>query len=108
MIRTIFALLFIAVGLIFSGISVLGLFRFRDALSRMHAAAIVDTLGVMGVVLGLLLLFGWGVVSVKLCLIWIFLWMTSPIASHLIAKMELLTGYDTDADEKTVEKERLL
>mgnify|MGYP003295453618 CR=1 FL=1 len=108
MIRLILAAVFIGIGVLAAGVGVLGLFRFSHVLNRMHAAAIVDTLAVLGVVLGLLLLFGLSVVSVKLLLILIFLWLTSPVASHLIAKMELLTGLELDADEKTGEKERLL
>lgn len=107
-IRMILAALFLTLGVFAALVSVLGLFRFRNVLARMHAAAIVDTLAVLGVVLGLLLLFGLSVVSIKLMLILIFLWLTSPVASHLIAKMELLTGYELDADEKTGERERVL
>lgn len=107
-IRMILAALFLTLGVFAALVSVLGLFRFRNVLARMHAAAIVDTLAVLGVVLGLLLLFGLSVVSIKLMLILIFLWLTSPVASHLIAKMELLTGYELDADEKTEERERVL
>ena len=105
MIKDILAVILISIGLFTVCVGTLGLFRFNNVLNRMHAAAMVDTLGVLGVVLGLLLLCTSWVVCVKLVLILIFLWMTSPIASHLIAKMELLTGMDMDADEKTDRKE---
>lgn len=105
MIKAIIAMLFISIGLFTVCVGTLGLFRFNNVLNRMHAAAMVDTLGVLGVVLGLLLLCSSWVVCIKLALILIFLWLTSPIASHLIAKMELLTGMDMDADEKTDRKE---
>lgn len=105
MIKTILALVFITIGLFTVCVGTLGLFRFKCVLNRMHAAAMVDTLGVLGVVLGLLLLCSSAVVCLKLVIILIFLWLTSPIASHLIAKMELLTGMDLDADEKTDRKE---
>ena len=105
MIKSIIAVVLISISLFAVCVGTLGLFRFKYVLNRMHAAAIVDTLGTLGIVLGLLLLCSSAVVCLKLVLILIFLWLTSPIASHLIAKMELLTGMDIDADEKTDRKE---
>lgn len=105
MIKSIIAVILISISLFAVCVGTLGLFRFKCVLNRMHAAAIVDTLGTLGIVLGLLLLCTSTVVRLKLVLILIFLWLTSPIASHLIAKMELLTGMDIDADEKTDRKE---
>ena len=108
MIRTVLGAALISVGLFAICVGVLGLFRFRYVLNRMHAAALVDTLGVLGVLMGLMLLCGIGVTTGKLFLIVVFLWLTSPIATHLIAKMELLTNFDTDADLETEEGEHLL
>ncbi|MEG0778988.1 MAG: monovalent cation/H(+) antiporter subunit G [Oscillospiraceae bacterium] len=71
--------------------SVFGIFRLRYVLNRMHVAALCDALGIFSVLAGLILLRGWSVISLKLALILVFLWMTSPVASHLIAEMELLT-----------------
>lgn len=105
MVKAIIGVILISVGLFTVCVGTLGLFRFKCILNRMHAAALVDTLGTLGVVLGLLFLCDSAVVCLKLILILIFLWLTSPIASHLIAKMELLTGMDIDADEKTDRKE---
>lgn len=108
MIRTILGIAFIAAGLFAICTAILGLFRFRCVLNRMHAAALVDTLGALGVLLGLMVLCGPSVVSGKLLLILIFLWLTSPVATHLITKMELLTNLDVDADAEAEKGERLL
>ena len=108
MIRTIFGVALISLGLFTVCVGVLGLFRFRFVLNRMHAAALVDTLGVLGILGGLALLCGAGTVTGKLFLIAVFLWLTSPISSHLIAKMVLLTDFDIDADEISEEGEELL
>lgn len=67
----------------------LGLFRFRYALNRIHAAALVDTLGILLMVGGLILRAGFTLVSVKLLAVIVFLWCTSPVSSHLLAKLEL-------------------
>lgn len=107
-IRTILGVALILVGLFATCVGVLGLFRFRYVLNRMHAAALVDTLGALGVLVGLMLLCGVTVTTGKLFLILVFLWLTSPVATHLIAKMELLTGLDIDADAKAEEGEQRL
>ena len=58
-IRTIAALGLILLGTLVIAISILGLFRFRDALERIHAGAVTDTLGVLLILGGLILLCGW-------------------------------------------------
>lgn len=78
--------------------SVVGIFRLRYVLNRMHAAALCDALGIFLILVGLILLRGWSVVSVKLLLVLVFLWLTSPVASHLIAEMEVKTHPDIERE----------
>ncbi|MCW8193771.1 monovalent cation/H(+) antiporter subunit G [Proteobacteria bacterium 005FR1] len=70
--------------LIFSG--GLGLLRFPDFYTRMHAAGITETLATGLILLGLMLLAGWGIVLAKLMMILLFILITSPTASHALAK----------------------
>ncbi|MDD2956774.1 MAG: monovalent cation/H(+) antiporter subunit G [Oscillospiraceae bacterium] len=83
------ALLVFGVFVFFS--AVLGLYRFDYALNRMHAAAVGDALGIFCVLMGLILLHGWSLSAAKTTLVFLFLWLTSPVASHLIAEMEVVT-----------------
>ncbi|MCI2057472.1 MAG: monovalent cation/H(+) antiporter subunit G [Oscillibacter sp.] len=71
--------------------AVLGLYRFDYVLNRMHAAAVGDALGIFCILAGLMLLHGWSLSAAKTLLILVFLWLTSPVASHLIAEMEVTT-----------------
>jgi len=71
--------------------AVLGLYRFDYVLNRMHAAAVGDALGIFCILLGLMLLHGWSLPAFKTLAILLFLWLTSPVSSHLIAEMEVLT-----------------
>ncbi len=89
-------------GVFFIVSSVVGNFKFRFALNRMHAAALGDTLGLLGVVVGITLFHGLDATSLKLLLIVALVWITSPVSSHLIMLMELSNG--TAAAE--VEEER--
>lgn len=82
----------ISAGLIIIILSVLGVYRFRFVLNRMHAAAMGDTLGILFIILGLMAANGFNMVLVKfLCLI-VFMWIASPVSSHLITKLEYLTN----------------
>lgn len=73
-------------------LSVIGVFRFRFVLNRMHAAAMGDTLGILLVLGGLIVLSGFTALSLKLLLTIVMLWLTSPVSSHLIARLEVTTN----------------
>jgi multicomponent Na+:H+ antiporter subunit G len=92
----------LAFGLFVFFSAVLGLFRFHSALNRMHAAAVGDALGIFCVLAGLCCLRGAVLPSLKLGLVLLFLWLTSPVASHLLAEMELNTNPEA-AEECEVE-----
>ena len=88
-------------GLLLTGVAVffiemIGVFRFRYVLNRMHAAAIGDTLGIGICLLGLIVMNGLNFTSLKLFLVIIFLWFSSPTSSHLIAKLEVTTNEDEE------------
>lgn len=73
-------------------LQIFGVFKFKYVLNRMHAAAMGDTLGIGVSLTGLILLSGFNVTSVKMALIIAFLWMASPVSSHLIARLEVVTS----------------
>lgn len=75
----------------------IGILRFPDFFTRLHAAGVSETLGTFCLLLGLLLLGGGWLVSVKLLLIMLFLWHTNPTSSHALAKAALHDGYQPKA-----------
>ena len=83
-------------GLVFCGIGVYGLFKFKYAANRMHAAAIVDTLGISLCMLGFAVsapdLFS----GLKIVLVIVFWWLSSPVASHLLCRLEIATDEQRD------------
>lgn len=70
----------------------IGLNRFPDVFSRMHAASMIDTLGAGCVLLGLILQAGFGVIGLKLLFVFILLAMTTTTAGHALAKSALASG----------------
>ncbi len=93
-IRFALCALFAALGIFVIFTSIFGVFRFRFVLNRMHCAAIIDTLGTLLLLLSLMLASEAPVYAVKLLCIVLFLWIGSPIASHLVSRMELRTDRD--------------
>ncbi len=80
------ALLLVGVGIF--AVQLIGVFEFKYVLNRMHVAAMGDTLGIASSLIGLILLVGWNANALKMALVIVFLWMASPVSSHLIARLE--------------------
>ena len=81
----------LSIGLVFMVLAVFGVNRFHKALNRMHAAALGDTLGILFVFLGLILMRGISLDSLKLFLVILFFWMASPVSGHMISRLEAMT-----------------
>lgn len=79
---------FIIIGLLTLCVSVFGVFRFGYVLNRMHSAAMGDSLGILFIIFGLMLLSGFQFGTLKLALIILFFWLAGPVSSHMIAYME--------------------
>ena len=107
-IRIVLAVLIMSMGVFSVLVSALGLFRFKCVLNRIHAAAVTDTVGVLCLMVGLAILCGLTLTTVKLGVIVVFMWLAGPVVTHLIAKMELLTEHSIDAEAPHEEGERLL
>ena len=73
-------------------LQILGVFKFKYVLNRMHAAAMGDTLGIGISLTGLILLSGFNFTSLKMAMIIVFLWLASPVSSHLISRLEVVTN----------------
>lgn len=81
-------------GGIFVFIGGVGALRMPDFYTRMHAASITDSIGPLLLIGGLMLESGFGLASLKLFAILIFLLITGPTASNALASASLLAGND--------------
>jgi multicomponent Na+:H+ antiporter subunit G len=81
-------------GSIFLLIGGIGLIRLPDFYTRIHAAGMTDTMGAWLVLVGLMFTAGWSLVMVKLVVLVFFLAVTSPLASHALAKAAYLRGLE--------------
>lgn len=95
--KTILVYVLMAGGLFFFLVGTIGLLRLKDVMTRVHSAAKCDTLGALLCITALILYSGGGFIGLKLILVIVFLWLTNPTATHLIAKAEFsrqMDGYE--------------
>ena len=67
----------------------IGMLRLPDFFTRLHAAGVTDTLGAALILAGLATQVSPGLITVKLVLIMVFIVLTSPTATHALAKASL-------------------
>jgi multicomponent Na+:H+ antiporter subunit G len=79
----------LSLGVLFLLLGAIGILRFPDCYTRMHAAGKCDTLGSLLVVSGLALYHGVSLESAKILFIAVFIFLTSPTATHAIARAAL-------------------
>lgn len=96
MMREILAAIFIGLGILCCGIAIFGVYRMDYVLTRIHAAAIIDTLGTLLIFAGMIILRGFGWASAKIVLILVFQWLTSPVSTHRIGRVEVMTNPNLD------------
>jgi multicomponent Na+:H+ antiporter subunit G len=97
-ILSILAIILLSLGLFFFFAGTVGILRLPDFYSRLHAAGKCDSLAAVLIIIGIALYnlepfsFGALLVSAKLFLIAIFVFITSPTATHAITEAALVLG----------------
>ena len=81
----------------------IGFFRLPDFWTRLHAASVIDSGGMILIVLGMSLHAGLSLVTVKLILIAVFLIITGPTATHAVANAAKVSGLMSRKDSSNAE-----
>ena len=89
MIRLWIAIPFLALAVFIFFSEVRGFYKFKYVMNRMHAAAMGDTLGIGSVVIAVAVLTGGLSATLKLVLILLFMFLTGPVLTHLLAGAEV-------------------
>jgi multicomponent Na+:H+ antiporter subunit G len=82
----VFSIAAIVAGAFFYLAGTVGLLRFPDAYSRLHALTKADNLGLVLVVIGLLPQVDGVLMALKLVLVWLLVMLSSAAVSQLIAR----------------------
>lgn len=79
----------IGVGSFFIVVGAIGLVRMPDLFTRMHAASVLETAGASLLLIGLMLLSGFSLVTLKLIFILALFVFTAPVVTHALAQAAL-------------------
>tara|TARA_B100000700_G_C14946208_1_gene809310 strand:+ start:166 stop:525 length:360 start_codon:yes stop_codon:yes gene_type:complete len=70
----------------------LGILRLPDFWARLHAASVIESAGAILMLMGMSLWSGVALITIKLLMILIFLFVTGPTATHAIANAAMVSG----------------
>lgn len=90
----ILIILLLLIGTFFIVSSSIGIVRFPDVFTRLHAATKAPTLGIMSILIAtFLFLYGThNIVSGKLLLALLFIVITSPVGGHMLSRAAHMSG----------------
>ena len=91
-IKQMLILIFAGGGSLFVLLAAIGLLRMPDLFTRMHPSSKAATLGTVLILIGTAVYFEDGAIAVLAVLICLFLFLTAPVASHIIARAGFLSG----------------
>lgn len=86
------AIALVALGLLTMLVGSIGIIRLPDFFTRTHAASMVDTVGIIFLLIGLAVYEGGTLNSAKLALAICFIAMTNPVAIHTLARAAIRMG----------------
>ncbi len=84
---------FIVLGIAFIFIGLLGIYKFKNFYARLLAAADIDTVGLITILLGVIIISGINSFSFKVLLIMVLILVVNPIVSSSIASSAFFSGY---------------
>jgi len=92
MIGNILGMAAVVGGAFFLMVGSVGLVRLPDFYCRNHATGKSDTLGVMLVIFGMILIEGFTLNSAKLFFVLVFVFLTNPTGTHALANAAIRSG----------------
>jgi len=75
-----------AVGIVFSIMGTVGVLRFPDVFTRLHASAKCGTTAVFSILLGCVFYVGFNAMAGKIIAISLFFLITSPVSAHIVGR----------------------
>lgn len=88
----IIGIIIIGIGVLADLIGTIGLVRFPDLYTRLQASTKCVTLGTCGIFFGVFIYSGFNQLGLKSLLIMIFVFLTSPVSSHALARAAYKSG----------------
>lgn len=95
--------LFIIAGLVFILIGIMGLFRLETLQARVMSSTLVDTVGYLLILIGMILKWGFSFVSLKIMVVIFLMLIINPLFTHFLMQSAWKSGHKEDVkreDEK--------
>ena len=84
--------IFIAIGIIFMVLGVIGIYKFNDFYARLLASSKVDTVGALTILIGVVIRHGFTYFSGKVAILIVIMLIFNPLVSHVLARSAYLSG----------------
>jgi multicomponent Na+:H+ antiporter subunit G len=88
----IISTIFLAAGTFFMITGTVGLLKFPDFYTRLHATGKCDTLGQILIIVGCMIYEGFTFITIKLLLVTAFYLFAGPVGTHALMKAAYVTG----------------
>ena len=99
-IRCFFTVIFLVAGLFFMAVSTVGVIRFPDFFSRLHAIGLGQPLGIGFCCIGLFIYQGFNITGIKILLVMVVSMMAGPIGTHIIDRVAFREGLKKESRMK--------
>jgi len=101
---TVLSVVLIVAGLLFTLIGAVGALRMPDFYTRAHAIGVLDTLGTLLILGGLVLSYGFSLTSAKLFFLLLFIYVANPTVTHVFMRAAMRSGLKPWTAENKVSK----
>ncbi len=91
---------FLVAGSVFAVIGGIGLMRFPEFYTRVHAVGVTDTMGAALILIGCSFDAGFSLITVKLVTVGAFIYLTGPAATHALAKAAYSKGLKVEGEQE--------
>lgn len=95
-IREIFTIIFMILGFVCFFASTVGVFTMKDFYCRLHAASICESAGLFLCSLGLFIYEGFNMTGIKIFIIFLAVFISSPIGTHIITKVAYKQSFEKE------------
>lgn len=103
-VKEVIALIFFIIGTAFGIVGMIGLFRFKDPYSRLHAGSLCGTTTVFSYFIALLILSPSIAITSRLIILIIFFLISAPTGSSIVSKF-IWESKDAEDQRRSMQKE---
>lgn len=104
-IRCVLTVIFLAVGLFFMAVSVVGVIKFPDFFSRLHAIGLGQSLGIGFCCFGLFIYQGPDITGLKILMVLFLSMLAGPIGTHIVDRVAFREGLKREEKNEKVKNE---